>query len=36
MDRIIYSIFQKLNLDGKLAPSAYLHKQLDDTIKLNA
>jgi transposase-like protein len=35
VDRIIYSIFQKFNLDGKHAPSAYLHK-LDDTIKLNA
>lgn len=29
VDRIIYSIFQRFNLDGKAAPSAYSHKQLD-------
>jgi hypothetical protein len=28
VDRIIYSIFQKLNLE-KTAPSALLHKRLD-------
>ncbi len=28
-DHIIYSIFQRFNLDWEPAPSPYLHKQLD-------
>ena len=30
VDRIIYSIFQRLNLD-KTAPSRFLHKRIDIT-----
>jgi len=29
VDRIIYSIFQRFNLEWKNAPSTFLHKQLD-------
>ena len=31
VDRIIYSIFQRLIWNGKPAPSTYLHKLLDVT-----
>ena len=31
VDRIIYSIFHRFNLSGKIAPSKFLHKQLDIT-----
>lgn len=33
VERIIYSIFQRFNLDGKPAPSEFLHKHLDVTKK---
>ena len=29
VDRIIYSTFQRFNLESKPAPSEFLHKQLD-------
>jgi hypothetical protein len=34
VDRIICSIFQRFNLDGKPAPSTYLQKQLEITTRL--
>ena len=35
VDRIIYSIFQRFNLDWKTAPSSFLHKRLDITMAGN-
>ena len=32
VDRIIYSIFQRFNLEWKTAPSTYLHNLLDVTL----
>jgi hypothetical protein len=34
VDRIIYSIFPRFNLEWKPAPSTYLHKLLDDTLSM--
>lgn len=31
VNRIIYSIFQRFNLESKPVPSTYLHKQIDIT-----
>jgi hypothetical protein len=32
VDRIIYSIFQRFNLEWKTRTLSYLHKQLDITV----